>query len=120
MANPNIVNVSSVYGNTSFANAVSSSAAIVVNTQTNKVRKINSIYVANTGTADTGINVYITSSSTDYYLAYQVNVPDGTTLVVTDKNSPIYLEENDQLKTQCTTSGGTATVTVSYEIIDDA
>ena len=119
MANPNIVNVTSIYGKTSVQN-VGTTESTLASGLTNHVLKINSITVANTGTVTTGINVYIVESSTDFFLAYEIDVPVGTTLVVTDKNTSFYLLEGRYLRATCTTTGGSCSMITSYEELDDA
>jgi hypothetical protein len=97
MANPNIVSVTAVYGQTVGA-ALGTSASTLINTSTDSVRKINSITVANVdGTNDADVTVYATIDSSTRYLAYQITVPAKSTLVVTSKDTSFYLEESDVL-----------------------
>lgn len=97
MANPNIVNVSAVYGRT-VGVALGTSGSTVLSTSTSTVRKINSIVVSNIdGTNDADVTVYASIDSNTRYLAYQITVPAKSTLVVTSKDTSFYLEESDTL-----------------------
>ena len=120
MANPNIVAVSSIYANTVMDAAVAASAVSLLTCGSNKVQKINSLVIANIdGTNAASIDVWITSSSADYYLAKTISVPADATLVVIDKNMGLYLMESDVLKIQASAAGDLSAV-CSYEEIDDA
>lgn len=104
MANPNIVSVSAIYGNNSLTSLSTTSATAIVNNaaSSGKVFKINSIIVANVDgstAADITINVYSQDDlgGTAYALASTVSVPADATLVVIDKNTSIYLKEDQSI-----------------------
>jgi len=104
MANPNIVNVSAIYGNNSLTSLSTTNATSIVSNaaSSGKVYKINSLIVANvdgTSAADITINVYSAAAlgGTAYALASTVSVPADATLVVIDKNTSIYLKENQSI-----------------------
>jgi len=104
MANPNIVNVSAIYGNNSLTDLNTTNATSIVNNaaSSGKVFKINSIIVANVDgstAADITINVYSEDDlgGTAYALASTVSVPADATLVVIDKNTSIYLKEDQSI-----------------------
>jgi hypothetical protein len=104
MANPNIVNVSAIYGNNSLTSLSTTNATSIVSNaaSSGKVYKINSLIVANvdgTSAADITINVYSQAAlgGTAYALASTVSVPADATLVVIDKNTSIYLKEDQSI-----------------------
>lgn len=104
MANPNIVSVSAIYGENSLTSLSTTSATSIVSNaaSSGKVYKINSLIVANvdgTNAADITINVYSQAAlgGTAYALASTVSVPADATLVVIDKNTSIYLKENQSI-----------------------
>lgn len=104
MANPNIVSVSAIYGENSLTSLSTTSATSIVSNaaSSGKVYKINSLIVANvdgTSAADITINVYSAAAlgGTAYALASTVSVPADATLVVIDKNTSIYLKENQSI-----------------------
>ena len=104
MANPNIVNVTAIYGNSSQTSLTTTSATSLVSNaaSSGKVFKINSITVANvdgTNAADITINVYSQASlgGTAFPIVSTVSVPADATLIVTDKTTSFYLLENQSI-----------------------
>jgi hypothetical protein len=104
MANPNIVSVSAIYGNNSLTALSTTNATSIVSNaaSSGKVYKINSLIVANvdgTSNAEITINVYSAAAlgGTAYALASTVSVPADATLVVIDKNTSIYLKEDQSI-----------------------
>jgi hypothetical protein len=127
MANPNIVNVTTIYGNTS-TNLISSTAdpfatALVSNAASSgKVYKINSIVVANVdGTSAADITVKIFSQAalggTGTALVSTVSVPADATLIVTDKTTSFYLLEDKSIGATAGTANDLV-VTCSWEEIN--
>ena len=124
MANPNIVNVTTIYGNSSQTSLSTTSATSLASNaaSSGKVYKINSIVVANTnGTTAANITINIYSQAalggTAYPIASTISVPANATLVVTDKTTTFYLLENQSIGA----TAGTAnylTVTASWEEIN--
>jgi hypothetical protein len=122
MAAPNIVNVTSVYGKTMGAALGVTLTTNILTCPANKVLKINSIIVANvdgTNNADASVTFYDSSAAVGYRLASTVTVPADSTLVVLGKDSPIYLEESDEIRAGASASGDLEII-ISYEELDDA
>lgn len=118
MANPNIVNVSAIYGNVNSASLTTTSATSLVSNaaSSGQVLKIDSIVVANTtgSTANITINVYSQASlgGTAYPIASSIAVPAYSTLIVTDKSTSFYVMENMSVgATAGTASALVATIT---------
>lgn len=104
MANPNIVNVAAIYGNSSQVSLTTTSATSLVSNaaSSGKVFKINSITVANvdgTNAADITINVYSAAAlgGTAFPIVSTISVPADATLIVTDKTTTFYLLENQSI-----------------------
>jgi len=105
MANPNLINVSAVYGNSSNTALSSTSVTSLVSNaaSSGKVYKINSIVASNvdgTSAADITINVYSNAtagSGTAYAVASTISVPADATLIITDKTTSFYLLENQSI-----------------------
>jgi len=123
MANPNIVNVAAIYGNTSTtALSTTSATAIVSNAASSgKVYKINSIVVANvdgTNAADITINLYSQDDigGTATAIASTISVPADATLIVTDKTTSFYLLEDKSIGAVAGTANDLV-VTASWEEI---
>jgi hypothetical protein len=122
MSAPNIVNVTSIYGKTSaFQLDTTLTTQLVANASgSNKLLKINSIIVANKdGTNGASVTISWYNGSTDYYLAKTVSVPADSTLVVIGKDSPLYLEENQQFRGGASANSDLDCI-ISYEELDDA
>jgi len=98
MAAPNVVNVATITGKTAVQAVGTSATAIVTNSSgSNKVLKVNALYVSNVdGTNNAEITVDLFRSSTAYRIANTVVVPADATLDVISKS--IYLEEGDSLR----------------------
>jgi hypothetical protein len=116
MANPNIVNVTAIYGKTAVLAVTTSATAIVSNSAaSNKVLKVNSLYVANIdGTNNAEFTVDVFRSSTAYAIASTIVVPADATLDVISNS--IYLEEGDSLRLTANANGDLQAV-CSYEDI---
>lgn len=123
MANPNIVSVSAIYGNNSLTSLSTTNATSIVNNaaSSGKVYKINSIIVANVDgstAADITINVYSQDDlgGTAYALASTVSVPADATLVVIDKNTSIYLKEDQSIGATAATASDLVVIASWEEI----
>jgi hypothetical protein len=104
MANPNIVNVTDIRGKTSVVDLSTTNATLVVENpaSSNKVFKINSLYVSNVdGSAAAEITVSLYSEDniggTATQLVSTVVVPADATLIVISKDTAIYLEEDKSI-----------------------
>ena len=123
MAAPNVVNVTSIYGKTSYLTPANTSLQVLLANASGsgKVFKINAIVASNvdgTNAVDTtvSINTAAAGSGTSYPLASTVSVPADASLIVVDKSTAFYLEED---KSIVVTSGTSSKIsyTVSYEEI---
>jgi len=130
MANPNIVSVSSIYGESVGWNLTATTTTTLFTVAADKLIKINRMTVANVdGSSAATFNLYIdtgaqtsaggtvASGAADIYLAKVISVPAASTLVLVD--TPIYMREADILK------GGASAASdldlfMSYEVLDDA
>ena len=123
MAAPNIVNVSTITGKSFYlALANTSATALVSNAASSgKVFKVNMIQVANVdGSVACDVTVkYHTQDDiggTGYALVSTVSVPQDSSLVVLDKNTALYLEEDRSISVTAGTANDLE-VLVSYEEI---
>ena len=130
MANPNIVNVSSIVGGNAAWALTNTLTTTLLTVTADVILKINSLIVTNIhgtnaatvsidingmGSGSTGVTV--TGPLATCRLASTMNVPADDSLVLIDK--PIYLMEGDVLR------GGASAASVlelfaSYEVINDA
>ena len=122
MANPNIVNVTSIYGNTSYLIPTGTTATTwtALTPATNTVNKIDNIVAANVTGSAVAITVSINSAAagagTNYRLVYQVSVPANASLIVVDKSTAFYLGEAQSIVVTSGTSNAIE-MTASYEAI---
>ena len=127
MANPNIVNVTTILGNTS-TTLISSTAdpfatALVDNAASSgKVYKINSIVAANVdGTSACDITIKIFSEDalggTGTAIASTISVPADATLIITDKTTTFYLLEDRSIGATASAANDIV-VTISWEEIN--
>ena len=100
MAAPNIVNVSTIRGNTDVLAVTTTTANITFNQDaSSKVYKINSLLVANIDGAESAdISAFFYRAGTDYSIGKTITVPPDTTAVIVSKDTAIYLEENDGIR----------------------
>ena len=127
MAAPNIVNVSSIYGKTTYYTPSGTSAVVLLTNASGsgKVLKINQIVAANvngSSAVDTTVSIYTNggvaqgsapSGGTAYPVVSTVSVPADASLIVTDKTTAIYLEEDKCISVTSGTASG-ITFSVSY------
>ena len=104
MSAPNIVNVTTITGKTNVVSLTTTSATLVVENpvSSNKVFKINSLVVSNvdgTNAADITVSLYSEDNigGTATEIVSTVSVPADASLVVIDKNTSIYLEEDKSI-----------------------
>jgi hypothetical protein len=123
MAAPNIVNVSTIIGKSAtIALSTTSATTLVSNASASgKVFKINMIQVANvdgSNACNVTVDVHSAASGggTAYSLVSTVSVPADASLVVMDKSTSIYLEE-DRSITATASASNDLEVIVSYEEI---
>jgi hypothetical protein len=123
MANPNIVDVTSIYGKTVQAalDTTLTTEILLNSAASGKVFKINTILIANIdGTNAADVSVFITKSGgSPVAIASTISVPADATLNLIDKNSSFYLEEGDNIEAGASADND-LTITISYEEIDDA
>lgn len=122
MANPNIVNVTDIKGKTATLAVTTNAQTVVSNAASSgKVFKINSLYVANvdgTDPMDVTINYYSEDDigGTATALVSTVTVPADATLLVIEKDSFIYLEEDRSIGALAS-GNSDLVITCSYEEI---
>ena len=130
MANPNIVSVSSIYGESIAKGLTTDVTTVMLTVAADKLVKINYIQVANLHSSTaTLVSVAVTKAAFTSagvgsgednsgvgYLCSTVSCPADDVLVVLDK--PIYLMEGDVLEAGA--NPATADIFISYEVIDDA
>ena len=113
MANPNLVNVGTIRGQTAYITPAGvtvatnwtydgTTALTGLTPAANTINKINTMMASNVTASAVTITVEISNnatfaSGTAYAIAYQIAVPPGATLVIIDKTAPIYVSENQSV-----------------------
>jgi len=128
MANPNIVNVTTINGgNAGFNLTATTTATLMTVSGSGVIVKVNRITVANVdGSAAADVDLFIdglgsgatgvttTGADATVYLAKTISVPADASLVLLD--TPIYLMEGDILKGGASAAGD-LDLFVSYDVI---
>ena len=136
MAAPNIVNVATITGISTFIAGINTGGDGVVNPKntsgvttivsnaagSGKVLKINSLVAAGVGKT-TGVTVDIydkataTGAANTVSIASTIAVPTFSSVVIIGKENAIYLEEDRSLGVYCQPNLGSINVVVAYEEI---
>ena len=130
MANPNIVNVTSILGTTTYLTPSGTTAVVLVPNAaaSGTVFKINQIVAANvngSAAVDATVSIYTDgavaqgsapSGGTAYPIVSTVSVPADASLIVVDKTTAVYLMEGTSIVVTSGTASG-ITYSISYEVI---
>lgn len=123
MANPNIANVSAIYGNSSTTALSTTSATSIVSNaaSSGKVFKVNALVVSNNDPSTSfgvTINVYSAAAlgGTAFPWVTTITVPPGSAIVVIDKSTNFYLLEDKSIGATAS-SANKITVLASWEEI---
>jgi hypothetical protein len=133
MANPNIVNVTSIYGTTTYYTPSGTSAVVLLANaaSSGKVYKINQIVASNvngSSAVNATVAIYTNgavaqgsapSGGTAYPVVSTVSVPANASLICVDKTTAIYLQEGTSISVTSGTASG-ITFSISYEDISSS
>ena len=122
MANPNIVNVTSIYGNTVYLTPANTAATVwtALTPANNTVNKIDSIIATNVTSSAATVTVSINSATggggTAYRICYQISIPANAALIVVDKTTAFYVQDSQSIVVTSGT-GSAIEYTAAYEAI---
>jgi hypothetical protein len=122
MAEPNIVNVTTIYARTIGTQLTTNNMTTVFNNPagSGKVSKINTLNASNFSNATVTLTVsYYTAANvggTGFRILGEVTIPAYSTLNVIDKGTQYYIEEDRSLGSQASTANSVV-ITASYEDI---
>jgi len=122
MASPNIVNVTSIVGNTSYLipSNTSATAWTALTPASNTVNKVDFIVASNVTSSAATVTVSINSATggggTAYRICYQVSIPANASLIVVDKTTALYVTDTQSVVVTVGT-GSAIELTASYEAI---
>lgn len=132
MANPNILSITTLNGNTGYVLPASTAVSVAwtfngstsltgLTPAAGTVNKIESIVVSNTTGSAAAASVAISNnatyaSGTAYYIAYQISVPANASLIITDKTTSFYVTENQSVGVISGTSSA-LTFVAAFDVI---
>lgn len=125
MANPNIVNVTSILGLTTsvgIANTNTMNVLVSNPSSSSKVLKINTILAVNVDPSGTNVDVTVklfnqaSGIGVSHALSNGITIPGKSSIVLLGKDSPIYLTEDKSLSVSASAAND-AVVICSYEEI---
>lgn len=123
MANPNIINVTTLTGNTTYLTPSNTTANTLLSNAASSglVYKINQIVCANVNgssavNATVAINNQAAGAGTNYPIISTISVPASASVIAVDKTTAVYLMENQSIVVTSGTASG-ITYTISYESI---
>ena len=130
MANPNIAALTTLTGNTTYYTPSGTTAVVLLTNaaSSGQVFRINQIIAANvdgTNAVNATVSLYTNgavaqgsapSGGTAYPIASTVSVPANASLIVSDKTTAIYLQENTCISVTSGTASKIA-FSISYEVI---
>ena len=123
MSSPNIVNVTSIIGTTTYLTPANTTANTLLSNAASSglVYKINQIVCANVNgasavNATVAINNQAAGAGTNFPVISTVSVPASASVIAVDKTTAIYLMENSSIVVTSGTSSG-ITYSLSYESI---
>ena len=132
MANPNIVNTTTINGNTAYITPSGTSATTSwtyngstaltgLTPASGTVNRVTSIVVSNTTASAATATVAVANnatfgSGTAYPIAYQISVPANASLIVVDKTTSFYVTENQSVGVTSGT-GSALTYVATFEAI---
>ena len=119
MAQPNIVNVSSILGTSEVKVLTTPLTTTLVTAASDKVLKMNLIRCTNITDNDATVDFDVEVAGTHKKIANEVTVPANSVVDITDKNSSFYLQETDLIRGGAS-AASTLQATISFEVINDA
>lgn len=124
MAAPNIVNVKNITAKTTFLTPTTANATVILSNAANSnlVIKVNMITAcnidagSNTISTSVALNTNAAGTGNSFPIASLIAIPSRATLIVSDKSTAFYLEENEAVTVTSNTASRVSYV-VSYEEI---
>lgn len=123
MAAPNLLTATTFTGKTTYLTPANNTANILLanSAASGKVFKVEMIIAANidgtsTYAATVAINSKADGSGTSYQIASTIDIPNDASIIISDKSTSFYLEEDRSIVVTSSTASK-ITYTVSYEDI---
>lgn len=123
MAAPNLLTAATITGKTTYLTPANTTANVLLANaaSSGKVFKVEMIIAANvdgaaTYAATVAINSAAAGSGTSYPIASTIDIPNDASIIISDKSTSFYLEEDKSIVVTSSTASK-ITYTVSYEEI---
>jgi len=118
MANPNIVQVANIYGNTAVQAVTTSATAIITNSvASGKIYKVNAITISNVDSSNSAtVTVDLYRSATAYKLINNIAISVNTAYTPIDKTLSLYLLEGDSIRLTANTNSRLEAIATWEEI----
>jgi hypothetical protein len=101
----------------SLRSTVGTSAVTLVTCATDKAVKVSTLYAANVQGSNAGdITIRVSDGTATHAVCSTVSVPADASVIVVDRNSPLYLEEGDSVEAIASATG-TIEIVGSFEEI---
>ena len=106
MTNPNIVNVGMVRMQNEVSSTLTTSyKAFLYNpASSNQVLRLDSFVATNTTASAVTIDADLVRSTVGYAFAKEIEIPAYSTMVLVDKDYPLYIEETDSIRARVSTA----------------
>jgi hypothetical protein len=116
MAAPNIVSPTTITLK-QLSTTVGTAAITLVTCAADRAVKLSTLYAANVdGTSAGDITIRVSDGTATHAVCSTVSVPADASVVVVDRNSPVYLEEGDSIEAVAS-AAATIEIVGSYEEI---
>jgi hypothetical protein len=116
MAAPNIVSPTSITLK-QLSTTVGTAAITLVTCATDRAVKVSTLYAANVQGSNAGdITIRVSDGTATHAVCSTVSVPADASVIVVDRNSPVYLEEGDSVEAIASATG-TIEIVGSFEEI---
>lgn len=118
MANPNLASATNIYGGSFSADLPTSIITLVTNgSSSGKIFKVHTVMITNIDGVNTPYcNVQLFDGFFGTWLAYTLNVPADSAIVLIGRDNPIYLREGFSIRAQASAAGDVAIHTAWDEI----
>ena len=118
MANPNLLNITSITAHRKVGTLAVNYGTFKIDNLANsdELVKIISCYLTNKTANTVSIDAYFIDGITEYQFADALDLPPETTIQLVSKDAPIYIPESNSMAFQCSAATSVDCL-ISYEIM---
>lgn len=116
MPSQNIFSATSIAMRMAIVSATNSGVTVVESvTGTGAVKKLSALIASNVSAVDVSLKVVVVRDTTQVTLVAPTIVDASSSVVLLNRDTPIYLEDGDLIKAYTITSGAVVDIVCSYE-----